>query len=299
MSILIDEKTRVLVQGITGNEGSRAAQLMKEYGTKVLAGVTPGKGGQSVEEIPVYDTVKEAMKNHSGINASIVYVPPFATKDAVFEAVGNGIGLVNIITEGVPIRDTAEMIAFAKAHDARIVGPSSIGILSPEKCRLGVIGGLNEMVREIYKEGPIGILSKSGGMTNETAWVVRQADLGQSTVIGIGGDVIIGSNFADLLQLFENDKQTKGVVMFGELGGTYEEQVAELVRNGEFTKPVAFFIAGRFAEQMQEGMAFGHAGAIIEGSRGLPSEKINALKKAGVIVVDSHAQLGEAIRDAI
>ena len=299
MAILIDEKTRVLVQGITGNEGSRATQLMKEYGTKVLAGVTPGKGGQSVEEIPVYDTVKEAVENHQEINASIVYVPPFATKDAVFEAIANSIPLVNIITEGVPIRDTAEMIEFARLHGARIVGPSSIGILSPEKCRLGVIGGLNEMVRNIYKEGQIGVLSKSGGMTNETAWVVRQAGLGQSTVIGIGGDVIIGSNFADLLTLFEEDKQTKGVVMFGELGGTYEEQVAEMVRNSEFTKPVAFFIAGRFAEQMQEGMAFGHAGAIIEGSRGLPSEKINTLRAAGIIVVENHDQLGEAIKEAI
>lgn len=299
MSILIDEKTRVLVQGITGNEGSRATQLMKEYGTQVLAGVTPGKGGQSVEDVPVYDTVKEAMENHHGINASIVYVPPFATKDAVFEAIANGVELLNVITEGVPIRDIIEMIAFAKIHGARIVGPSSIGILSPEKCRLGVIGGLNEMVRKIYKPGEIGILSKSGGMTNETAWVVRQAGLGQSTVVGIGGDVIIGSNFADLLLLFENDKQTKGVVMFGELGGTYEEQVAELVKNNEFTKPVAFFIAGRFAEQMQEGMAFGHAGAIIEGSKGLPSEKINTLRKAGIIVVEHHDQLGDAIREAI
>lgn len=288
----------MLVQGITGNEGSRAVQLMKEYGTKVLAGVTPGKGGQSVEGIPVYDTVKEALQEHD-INASIVYVPPFAAKDAVMEAAGNGIPLINVITEGVPIRDSVEMIAYAKMHGSRIVGPSSIGILSPGKCRLGVIGGLDEMVREIYKPGEVGILSKSGGMTNETAWVVCQAGLGQSTVIGIGGDVIIGSNFTELLELFEQDKQTKGVVMFGELGGTYEEQVADMVRNGDFSKPVAFFIAGRFAEQMQEGMAFGHAGAIIEGGKGLPSEKINALKKAGVIVVNNHANLGEAIKNAI
>ncbi len=299
MSILIDEKTKVLVQGITGNEGSRAVKLMQEYGTKVLAGVTPGKGGQLVEGVPVYNTVKEALENHPEINASIVYVPPFAAKDAVFEAIANNVKLVNCITEGVPVRDAAEMVSFAKKHDAVLVGPSSIGILSPGKCRLGVIGGLKDMVEEIYKPGEIGVVSKSGGMTNETAWVVRQAGLGQSTVVGIGGDIIIGSTFADLLKLFEQDNQTKGVVMFGELGGTYEEQVADLIKNGEFTKPLAAFIAGNFTEQMPEGMSFGHAGALIQGEKGRPKHKMKLLKEAGAIVVGNHDELGEAIKKAI
>lgn len=299
MSILIDEKTRVLVQGITGNEGSRAASLMQEYGTKVLAGVTPGKGGQLVEGVPVYDTVAEAMNEHPEINSSVVYVPPFAAKDAVFEAIAGGISLVNCITEGVPVKDAAEMVALAGRKKAVLVGPSSIGILSPGKCRLGVVGGLKEMVGEIYRPGGIGVISKSGGMTNETSWIVRQAGLGQSTVVGIGGDVIIGCTFAGLLEMFEHDSQTKGVVIFGELGGTYEEQAAGFVREGGFTKPLAAFIAGNFAEQMPEGMSFGHAGALIQGERGRPKHKMHVLKEAGVIVVEEHHELGQAIKDAI
>ncbi|MBI2232784.1 MAG: succinate--CoA ligase subunit alpha [Candidatus Aenigmarchaeota archaeon] len=299
MSILIDENTNVLVQGITGNEGSRAVKLMQEYGTKVLAGVTPGKGGQLVEGVPVYDTVKEALENHPEINASIVYVPPFAAKDAVFEAAANGLNLVNCITEGVPVRDAADMVSFSRQNNSVLVGPSSIGILSPGKSRLGVIGGLKEMVGEIYRPGEIGVISKSGGMTNETAWVVRQAGLGQSTVVGIGGDIIIGCAFADLLKLFENDRQTKGVVIFGELGGTYEEQIADLMKEGGFTKPLAAFIAGNFTEQMPEGMSFGHAGALIQGEKGRPKHKMKLLKEAGAIVVGNHDELGEAIKKAI
>jgi len=299
MSILIDENTRVLVQGITGKEGSRAAKLMKESGTKVVCGVTPGKGGQEVEGCPVYNSVAEALKKHPEVNASIVYVPPFAAKDAVIESVKNGIKLVNCITENIPVRDTAEMVAYARKHNSRLVGPSSIGIISPGKSRLGVIGGEISMLKEIYKPGEIGIISKSGGMTNETAWVIRQSGLGQSTVVGIGGDVIIGSSFTDLLELFERDEQTKGVVIFGELGGTYEEQVAEMIRKKKFTKPLAAFIAGKFAEKMESGKSFGHAGAIIEGSKGLPSEKAKELKSSGAIVVDNHHELGDAIKNAI
>src|SRR3989344_8759798 len=299
MSILIDENTRVLVQGITGKEGSRAAKLMKESGTKVVCGVTPGKGGQEVEECQVYNSIVEALKKHPEVNASIVYVPPFAAKDAIIESIENGIKLVNCITENIPVRDTAEMVAYARKHNSRVVGPSSIGIISPGKSRLGVIGGEMEMLKEIYKPGEIGIISKSGGMTNETAWVIRQSGLGQSTVVGIGGDVIIGSTFTDLLELFEKDEQTKGVVIFGELGGTYEEQVAEMIRQKKFTKPIACFIAGMFAEQMPQGMKFGHAGALIEGNRGLPSYKKKILKEAGVLVAERHDQLGELIKEAI
>ncbi|MBI2675587.1 MAG: CoA-binding protein [Candidatus Aenigmarchaeota archaeon] len=299
MSILIGNKTNVLVQGITGNEGVRATKHMLEYGTKVLAGVTPGKGGQAIEGIPVYNSVKEAIANHPKINTSIVYVPPFAAKDAVMEAIANGIGLVNVITENVPIRDAAEMLACARKEKARVIGPSSIGILSPEKSRLGVIGGEKEIVEAIYKEGPVGVMSKSGGMTNETSWVVRQAGVGQSTVIGIGGDVIIGTNYTDLLGLFERDRQTKAVVMFGELGGTYEDQVADIIKSGDFSKPLIAFIAGKFAEYMPEGMHFGHAGAFIEGSRGSPTEKKKKLREAGAIVVEQHHEIAEKLKEIL
>lgn len=299
MAILIDENTKVMIQGITGKEGTRALQMMKEYGTKVICGVTPGKGGQTVENVPVYNSIKEAIKNHPEVNASAVYVPPFACKQAVYEAIDAGIKLINIITEGVAILDTAQMLEYAKRKNARIVGPSSIGIISPGKSRIGVIGGLPEVVNKIYKPGEIGVISKSGGMSNETAWVVRQAGLGQSTVIGIGGDILLGSTFTDLLELFEKDKQTKGVVIFGELGGTYEDQIAEMIKAKRFTKPIACFIAGMFAEQMPQGMKFGHAGALIEGNRGLPSYKKKILKEAGVLIAERHDQLGEIIKDVI
>lgn len=299
MAILIDDKTSVIVQGITGNEGVRAVQAMKEYGTRVVAGVTPGKGGQSVEGVPVYDTVKEALDNHPEINTSVIFVPPFAAKDAAFEAIGNGMKLINCITEGIPIRDTAEIVSYSRAHGATFVGPSSVGIVNPGVCRLGAIGGPKELADIVYEKGSVGVISKSGGMTNETSWVVRQAGLGQSTVIGIGGDVIIGSTFADMLRLFQKDRETDGVVIFGEMGGTYEEEVAQLVSEGGFTKPIAAFVAGKFAEKMPEGMSFGHAGAIIQKGKGTPDAKMRLLKEAGVITVDEHHELGRAIRDAL
>ena len=299
MAILIDEKTRILVQGITGNEGQRAAKLMVEYGSKVVAGVTPGKGGQNVEGIPVYNSIKEAKEKHPEINTTLIVVPPFAAKGAALEAIENKIPLINMLTEGVPVKDSFEIIRKAKENHVRFVGPSSIGILSPGKCRLGVIGGFKEVIEKIYVPGEIGVISKSGGMTNETAWVVRQAGLGHSTVTGIGGDILLGSTFTDLLELFEHDKQTKGVVMFGELGGTYEDQVAKMLREKRFTKPLAVFIAGSFAEKMPEGISFGHAGALIEGNRGSPTHKIKILKEAGALVASRHDELGELIKKAI
>src|SRR3989338_4507853 len=239
MSILLNEQTRVLVQGITGNTGRTATKLMLDYGTKVVAGVTPGKGGQEVEGVPVYNSVKEAIRNHPEINFSTIFVPPFAAKDSVIEAISNQIKMINILTEGIAISDTLQMLRYAQLNNCKIIGPSSIGIISSEVGRLGVIGGNDENLNKVYKKGNIGIISRSGGMTNETAWVVRQADLGQSTVIGIGGDLIIGTDYVDLLRMFEHDDQTKGVVIFGEPGGTYEEKIAEAVRKKEYTKPLA------------------------------------------------------------
>ncbi len=299
MGILIDENTRVLVQGITGGEGVRATQAMLEYGTNVVAGVTPGKGGQEVEGVPVFDTISEALEAYPEINTSLIYVPPFAARDAAFESMSNDIKLINCITEGIPIRDSTEIVAYAKSKNVTFVGPSSVGIMRPGICRLGVIGGPKDLADIVYKRGNIGVISKSGGMTNETSWVVRQAGLGQSTVVGIGGDVIIGSTFADILEKFENDKETKGVVIFGELGGNYEEQAADMVSDGSVTKPIAAFIAGRFAEKKPEGMSFGHAGAIIQRGKGTPEAKMKVLKEAGVITVEDHYMLGEAIRDVL
>ena len=299
MSILVNKDTRVLIQGITGRTGQVALRTMLEYGTKVVAGVTPGKGGQTTEGVPVYNSVHEALKNHPEINCTAVYVPPAAAKEAVIEAVSNGIKLVNLITEGVAIQDIVQMIRYAQLYGARIIGPSSIGIVSPKQCKIGVLGGIKEDTDKIYTPGPIGVISKSGGMTNETAWVVRSAGLGQSTVIGTGGDVILGTDFVDLLRMFEKDSETKGVVIFGEPGGTYEDKIAEAIRNKEFTKPIAAFIAGVFAEKLPHGTQFGHAGALIENGRGSPTSKIKALREAGVLIAETHDKLGELIKGAI
>lgn len=299
MSILVDESTHVLVQGITGREGMRATHAMLESRTAVSAGVTPGKGGITILGVPVYDSVAQAVEAHPEISATVVYVPPAGAKDAAFEAISNGIKLVNVITEDIAISDTAEMIEFARKHKARIVGPSSVGIFSPGKARLGVVGGPKEIVERVYKQGNIGVISKSGGMTNETAWVVRQAGLGQSTVVGMGGDVLVGSDYVDLLKLFEEDDDTHGVVFFGELGGSYEEQIAWAVEKGEINKPVAGFIAGRFASRLPSEIKFGHAGAIVEGTKGTAESKMQALKEAGVLVAETHDKLGEIIKTAV
>jgi len=288
----------VLIQGITGKEGSRAAELMTKYHTNVPAGVTPGKGGQDVNGIPVYNSVKEAKENHE-INASFIVVPPLFCKSAVFEALDNNIPLVLVFTENVPLHDISAMIAKAREKNAMLIGPSSVGIISPGIGRIGPIGGSLDQVEKIYTKGNIGIISKSGGMTNETAWVVRQAGLGHSTVVGMGGEMLVGSVYADFLRLFEKDDQTKAVVIFGEVGGTYEDEIAEVLKNKEFTKPLAVFIGGKFVEQMPRGVSFGHAGAIIERGKGRPSDKIELLRKHGVLIAENHHELGEIIKGAL
>ncbi len=296
MSILVDEETRILVQGITGREASEKVPEMVEYGSKVVAGVTPGKGGQEVAGVPVYDTVREALEHHPEINASIVYVPPFAAKDAAFEALENGIPLLNIITERIPVKDAWEIYEKAQEKDARVVGPTSVGIMSPGKTKLGPIGG--NKPGKVYKPGKIGIVSKSGGMTTETAWVVRQAGYGVSTALGLGGDRIAGTTFEDALKLFEEDDQTEAVVMFGELGGTYEEKAAELLEQGEFTKPLVAFIAGEFTEKLPS-QQYGHAGAIIRGSKGTPSGKKQRLREVGAEVVNVHHEIAGKLKEVL
>ncbi len=296
MSILVDENTKVLVQGITGREASEKVPEMIEYGTEVIAGVTPGKGGQKVEGVPVYDTVAEALSQHPEINTSLIYVPPFAAKDAILEALENGIKTLNVITERIPTRDAWKIYQEVQKHDASLVGPTSVGIITPEETKLGPIGG-NEP-EKVYKSGKVGIISKSGGMTTETAWVVRQAGYGVSTAAGLGGDVIAGTTFEDALKMFEEDDQTEAVVMYGELGGTYEEKAAELLENNGFTKPLIAFIAGNFTEDMPS-RQYGHAGAVIRGNRGKPSHKKKKLAEAGAHVVDVHHEIGDKLNQLL
>jgi succinyl-CoA synthetase alpha subunit len=280
MSILVDQKTKVLVQGITGKEGARATSQMIAYKTKVVAGVTPGKGGQEMERVPVFDTVEEALSKFPEINTSFIAVPKQGAKDAILEAISHKIPLINVLTEHMPISDTAYTVSAAKAAGVRIVGPSSIGIISPGKAKLGSIGG--DDPRFSFSKGAIGVISKSGGMASEVSFILKQAGFGQSTVVGIGGDMIIGSTFTDLMVEFQKDKETKALVLFGEVGGTYEEKAAELIKKGGFNKPVVAFISGIFAEMIPAGTALGHAGAIIEGGKGRRADKIKTLEGAGV-----------------
>ncbi len=282
MAILIDTKTRVLIQGITGKEGARACKEMLSYGTKVLAGVTPGKGGTKIEGVSVYDTVREALKKHRGLNATLISVPAAAVLDAALEAIDAGIPVIDILTEHVPVRDCAMMYRAARQNNVRVVGPSSVGVISPGKGKLGSIGSGG--VHAIFKPGHVGVISKSGGMTAEIAAVLSRAGIGQSTVIGIGGDQIIGSDFVDLLELFEQDKETKATVIFGEIGGTYEERVADYVRAKKLRKPIVAVIAGKFTTTLPKGTVLGHAGAIVSGGRGSYDSKVNALRRVKVPV---------------
>ncbi len=291
MSIFVDEDTKVLVQGITGREASEKVPEMLGYGTEVVAGVTPGKGGQQVHGVPVYDTVEEALEQHPEINASIVYVPPRFAKDAAFEALEADIPFLNIITEHIPVKDTWKIYKKAEKQDARIVGPTSVGIISPGKTKLGPIGGSSP--EEMYNPGKVGIVSKSGGMTTETAHVLKQSGLGVSTAMGIGGDIIAGTDFVDALKAFEEDPQTEAVVMFGELGGRSELKAAEYI-DEEMSKPVVAFIAGKFTEDLPS-KQYGHAGAIIRAEEERPSYKKKRLEESGAHIVDMHHRIGKKL----
>ncbi|HKY73810.1 MAG TPA: succinate--CoA ligase subunit alpha [Patescibacteria group bacterium] len=286
--------TACLVQGITGQEGKKAAAWMRAAGTKVLAGVTPGKGGQLVDDVPVFNSVKEAVRAFPSINTSTVYAPARFAKDAVIEAVNAGILLVHLIAENVPVRDAAELIAAAHVRNATVLGPSSIGIISPGKGKIGSIGGETNTQ---FSPGPIGVISKSGGMSSEIALLLTRSGIGQSTVVGIGGDRLIGTSFADLLPLFEHDAETKAVVMIGEIGGTYEEEAADVLLQKKFTKPLIAFISGAFAETLPQGVSFGHAGAIVDKDIGTLRGKIEALQKAGAIILKSPDELPQKIRE--
>ncbi len=299
MGILINERTRVLVQGITGREASKVTKEMLDYGTKVVAGVTPGKGGQDVHGVPVFNTLKEALSIHPEVNAVLTYVPPLAAKDAVFEALEYNIPFVNIITERVPLLDAAQIHAYARIRRAtRIVGPTSVGVINPAaRVKTGPIGGIN--VDRVYKPGPVGVMSKSGGMTTETSWIIRQAGYGISTAMGVGGDFIKGGNFVDLLPLFFNDPQTEAIVIFGEPGGGDEEALAEYITKYGLQKPVIAFISGRFVDHMPQGVQFGHAGAIVERGMGSPAKKIASLRQAGVRVAEVQHEIGDLLKEVL
>ena len=281
---------------MTGKEGAKAARAMMDYHTEVVCGVTPKKGGQEVEGKPIFNSVSESLQRFPEINTSAVYVPPFAVKDAVMEAINNNIQLINIMAERVPLKDVAYFLAAAKEKNISVVGPSSLGMIAPGIGRIGVVGGT--LVEEIFKPGSIGIISRSGGMTNELSWQVRKAGLGQSTVVHVGGDLLMGTTYADLLRLFEKDEQTKAVIIFGEHGGGYEFEIIDVIKQKRFTKPLAIYIGGKFANLFPEGMNIGHAGAIVGRGQGA-AEKETALRSVGVMIAERYEDLVELIKSYV
>ncbi len=288
MAILVDERTRVLVQGITGREGGFHARQCLNYGTKIVAGVTPGKGGSSFEGIPVFDTVGEAVRA-TGANTSLIFVPAAFAADAIMEAASEGVGLIVCITEGIPVRDMIAAKEAVKASGSRLIGPNCPGVIAPGRCKVGIMPG------PIHLSGPVGVISRSGTLTYEVVDQLTRKGIGQSTCIGIGGDPIVGSTFVDLLRLFADDPETRGVVMIGEIGGTAEEEAASFIKGG-FPKPVVAFVAGQTAPP---GRRMGHAGAIISGGQGTAAEKCKALEEAGVTVARTPAGVAEAMAGAL
>ena len=282
MSVLVGNNTRLIIQGITGKEGTFHGQQIRDYGTNLVAGVTPGKGGKKALEVPVFNTVQEA-KDATDANTSVIFVPPAFSAAAILEAARAGMGLVICITEGIPTSDMVKVNHELKDLPTRLVGPNCPGVISPGKAKVGIMPGF------IHEPGNIGVISRSGTLTYEAVHQLVSAGLGQSTSIGIGGDPIIGTTFIDMFALFADDDETEGVVLIGEIGGTAEEEAAQWVLDNNFTKPVVAFIAGQTAPP---GRRMGHAGAIISGGKGTAKEKINALKSAGIHVADSPAEIG-------
>ncbi len=287
MAILVDKETRLVVQGITGNQGSFHTKRMLEYGTCVVAGVSPGKAGRAVHGVPVFDSVAEAVEGE-GANASVIFVPaPFAA-DAAMEAIDAGVGLIVIVTEHIPVQEAMEVIAFARERGSTIVGPNTFGVISPGKCKIGI------MPNHIYQPGPVGILARSGTLSYEIAAGLSAAGLGQSTVVGLGGDRVVGLSFTDLLPALEDDPETEAVVLVGEIGGSAEEEAAGLIAS--MRKPVVAYIAGKSAPP---GKRMGHAGAIIERGKGTYESKVKTLERAGVEVADLPWKVGEVLKEVM
>ena len=289
MSVLVGNNTRLIIQGITGTEGSFHGQQMIDYGTNIVAGVTPGKGGQEALGVPVFNSVQEAVK-HQGANTSVIFVPPKFAAGAVIESIDADLDLIVCITEGIPAADMVKVNHALENNNTRLIGPNCPGIITPGQAKIGIMPGF------IHTPGRIGIMSRSGTLTYEAVHQIGAHGLGQSTVIGIGGDPIIGTTFIDMLQLFAEDNETNGVVMIGEIGGTAEEEAAQWVVDNNFSKPVVSFIAGQTAPP---GRRMGHAGAIIAGGKGTANEKMTELKKAGITVVESPADIGQAMVEVL
>jgi len=296
MSILIDEEKRVVIQGITGREGMARAQLMKDYGTRVVAGVTPGRKGEVVHGIPVYDTVEEANEKEGPLDVSVIFIPAALVKEAALEALDAGIKLLVIVPDRVPLYDVLEIAKRTKEKGARFVGPNTLGLISPGKAVLGMIGGRAQSARDWFKPGVVGVTSRSGGITSAMSYYLGRAGIGQSTIIHVGGDAVLGTPHPDVVQMFEKDEETKVVVMFGEIGSTQEERVADLIERKEFTKPLIAFIGGAAAKS---GTRFSHAGAIIEGGRGTHEGKVKRLKEVGAHVVDDFNDIPKVTMDVL
>lgn len=296
--MILDKRSKIIGQGITGSEGSVATAWIQKYGTKVLAGVTPGKGGQVSNDIPIFNSVAEVVQKFGSIDASYLYVPPLFVKKAAFEALDAGIKLLLIVTEKVPVKDSSLIYAKAEEKKAKVIGPSSVGLICPRlNLKLGSIGGATP--ERVFVPGNIAVVSKSGGMTSEIGLLLKNAGLGISWAVGIGGDRIIGTDFADFLIEMEKDEETRSSVVFGELGGTYEERLADMVKKGIIKKPVTAFIGGEFTQKLPSQVQFGHAGAIIEGDRGKPDYKRKVLKEAGVKVANDFDEIVELVKDSI
>ncbi|MFQ5638514.1 MAG: CoA-binding protein [bacterium] len=296
MSILIDENTRVLVQGITGREGLTRAKLMMDYGTQVIAGVTPGKGNQEVLGVPVFDTVAEAVEAADRVDASAIFVPAPLVKNAALEAIDAGIKFLVIVPDRVPIYDVLEIVRAAKKNDARFLGPNTLGLLSVDRAVIGMMGGRAETAKQWFKKGPVGVISRSGGITSSIAYYLSKSGIGLSSIVHVGGDVIVGMPHPEVARLFEDDPETEAVVMFGEIGGSQEEQVAGMIERGEFTKPLIAYIGGAAAKS---GTRFSHAGAIVEGSRGTHASKVQRLGEVGVTIVDNFNDIPAATKKVL
>jgi len=291
MSILVDKNTRLICQGITGKAGHFHAEQCKAYGTKLVGGVTPGKGGTSTIDVPVFDTCADAV-NATGANATMIFVPPPFAADSILEAADAGIPLIIAITEGIPVLDMARAVAYLKSHHphVRLIGPNCPGVITPGQCKIGIMPGY------IHTPGRVGVVSRSGTLTYEAVWQLTNLGIGQSTCVGIGGDPVNGTSFVDVLRMFQADPDTDAVLMMGEIGGNAEEQAAALKASGEFTKPIAAFIAGQTAPP---GKRMGHAGAIISGGSGKAEDKIAALEGAGIRVAKSPADMGVTLQHAL
>lgn len=294
MSILLNKTKKVIIQGITGREGRARTKLMVDIGTNVVAGVTPGQGGsRGVFGVPVYDTVSELVKTHGPIDITVVFVPAPLVKNAVIEAFTSGIKLAVIVPDRVPVYDVMAISRAAEQYGARFTGPNTLGILSSGVGILGMIGGNAESVKKWFKPGPVGITSRSGGLTTSTAYYLNKAGIGQSTIVHVGGDSIIGLPHPEVVKLFQKDPETKLIVLLGEIGGSQEEDVAELISSGRVTKPVVAYVGGRGAK---EGTQFSHAGAIIEGTRGTYQGKVDSLRNAGAVVVDDISEIAGEVK---